>query len=228
MALIKCNVCGQMVSDTTSVCPYCGAQIGSEKMPGMSHQGQSQSSYHKKKNSLSYFLMGAIVVIGVAGGFALYKMMFNPSPSPQVTQQDTTQPVTKIDVTPNIQESLKDENADESEESESTISQEPLNSSYVMTGNIGEFPVEMRLQVYGTAVDGSYIYIGKSPNDLTLRGTLKDGQMELNERNKKGEKTGVFVGKFDSGVYSGTFKRYRDGANDKNYTFKLKVKETGN
>ena len=49
--------------------------------------------------------------------------------------------------------------------------------------------------------------------------------MELIERDEKGEKSGEFVGKFDSDVYSGTFKRYRNGVNDNDFTFQLNVKE---
>lgn len=214
-----------MVSDAANACPYCGTQLGAGDMTGMSRQSQSQSPYRQKKNTLSYFLVAAIVMIGVASGFTLYKIMYQPSPSPQETQQETTQPETKIDVTPNIQESLKDENADEAEESETTVSQEPVNSSYVLTGKVADRPVEMRLRIDGTDVEGSYIYLGKSPNDLTLSGTLKDGHMELIERDEKGEKSGEFVGKFDSDVYSGTFKRYRNGVNDNDFTFQLNVKE---
>ncbi len=230
--MVRCNGCGQMVPDTAMFCKYCGTQIVKDEMTSMqpSQQPQSPPPYHAPVHSrshshnsiLSYFLMAAIVMIGVAGGFVLYKVLFNPTKDSQPIQQETNQPESKVDVTPSIHESLRDENAEQDDERVSTIGKESLNSSYLMTGQVANLPVEMRLRVNGGAVEGSYIYTGKSQTDIRLYGTLDGKNMELHEINENGEMSGIFSGSFVSGTYSGTFYRYRNGVNDKNFSFSLK------
>ena len=215
-----------MVSDTAVACPHCGARVhGNHSTSAPSTQ---QGRLQLQRGFGSYALIALIVLLGLAGGFALYKIVVKPSPgSVEKPKEEMVQPKTRIDVVQDVPESLKDENADEEKESrneDSEPAKEDIYGSYSLAGQVDKYPVEMDFDISGTHVEGSYVYIGKSPTDLKLYGTIEGNRMKLKEINEKGEMSGIFDGTFESDVYSGTFYRYRNGSNDMVFDFRLKRK----
>ena len=123
MALIKCEECGQMVSDKASACPHCGCPVkspiacpdcGATVAEGdsfcqrcgcpLNHntQVQEQTDYNwddeeKKPNNTLKWLLGVLAVLAVLGGAALYAWqsgMFNRT----VSLEDTV----AVDSTPSM------------------------------------------------------------------------------------------------------------------------------
>lgn len=65
MALIKCKQCGSLISDKATRCPKCGNVVINER-PAVLYEEEDQKSGFRKY--LPY-LLGAVVVIGIAGYF---------------------------------------------------------------------------------------------------------------------------------------------------------------
>ena len=83
MALIKCEECGQMVSDKASACPHCGCPVNQIIQP--QYFGDEQE---EKPNNTLKWLLGVLAALVVLGGAALYAWqsgMFNKT----VTLEDT-------------------------------------------------------------------------------------------------------------------------------------------
>ena len=81
MALVRCNVCGRMISDRASFCPNCGAPRNT--MAPMNYQPQP-SPYNRKKNSdtswwLIGILIGAVVILALAIGLVFYNRSISRS-----------------------------------------------------------------------------------------------------------------------------------------------------
>lgn len=87
-------------------------------------------------------------------------------------------------------------------------------------GNIGKYPIRMYLN--HNRKQGHYCYTSnKSADFLNLKiNTKANDYIEMQETNDKGEITGYFIGKFNSGYYYGTF---TDKKGQK-YPFKVKEK----
>ena len=93
-------------------------------------------------------------------------------------------------------------------------------SSY-FTGNIGPFPITLFLRIINDgSVQGWYYYNSRgSANKFTLSGAYNnEGRIVMEEFTQRGNNTGKFDGKYNNGVYSGTFYVYADS---KSYDFYL-------
>ena len=90
MALIKCEECGQMVSDKASACPHCGCPVNQIIQP--QYFGDEQEE--KPNNTLKWLLvvLAALVVLGGAALYAWQSGMFNKT----VALEDTV----TVDSTP--------------------------------------------------------------------------------------------------------------------------------
>ena len=99
MALIKCTKCGHMISDKAQACPKCGTlvEINNEARNELrpdnyvySQHGGSINPITKKKTSPA--LITTIVLLSLAvlalGGYALYKMVYEPSLLDQSSQEE--------------------------------------------------------------------------------------------------------------------------------------------
>ena len=81
MALIKCNECGNMVSDKADFCPKCGAAI--EKAASQRQSYYDEQTYYspeKKSHALLYVIIG-ILSLAIIGG--LVYLFLNQRPQGQ-------------------------------------------------------------------------------------------------------------------------------------------------
>lgn len=93
--------------------------------------------------------------------------------------------------------------------------------SAYFTGNIGPFPITLYLKIIDDgSVQGWYYYNNRGPgHKFTLTGAYNsEGRIVVNEFTQRGNNTGKFDGKFNNGVYSGTFYAFADS---KSYDFYL-------
>lgn len=67
-----------------------------------------------------------------------------------------------------------------------------LSGSYTLTGAVGKYPVTMEITISGTDVKGRYCYNKNKGNYLNLTGVVSKDNIKLNERNEKGEVSGIF------------------------------------
>ena len=65
MALIKCNHCGNLISDKATRCPKCGNVVIKER-PAVLYEEEDQKSGFKK---FLPYILGTVVVLGIAGYF---------------------------------------------------------------------------------------------------------------------------------------------------------------
>lgn len=78
MALIKCNECGQMISDRATKCPKCGCPITKESKPHIHQETpQAQPFYYDDKNGGSsrkwlYGIIALLVALIAGGGYWWY------------------------------------------------------------------------------------------------------------------------------------------------------------
>ena len=106
-----------------------------------------------------------------------------------------------------IKATVKDSGDDESGEKPII---EVNQNSVRLEGIISNYPILMDLKFSGGNVSGSYYYKKKGSGErLYLSGSLNGNNLELNERNVDGMKTGFFEGTFKNGTYSGTFENYK-------------------
>lgn len=94
-------------------------------------------------------------------------------------------------------------------------------ASIYLTGNIGPYPITLYLKVINDgSAQGWYYYNNRGPgHKFALSGAYNnEGRIVLEEFTQRGNNTGKFDGKFDNGVYSGTFYAYSDS---KSYDFYL-------
>jgi len=77
MALIECKECGKSISDKAGACPNCGAPIQQSTMPPVAETKpvSQPTPAPKKKRSILWYILGAIVLVGVLGA------IFGPSES---------------------------------------------------------------------------------------------------------------------------------------------------
>jgi len=93
-------------------------------------------------------------------------------------------------------------------------------SSY-FTGNIGPFPITLYLKIFNDGnAQGWYYYNNRGPaSKFTLTGVYdNEGRIVINEFTQRGNNTGKFDGKYDNGVFCGTFYVFSDS---KSYDFYL-------
>jgi rubrerythrin len=69
MALIKCNECGQIVSDRATTCPKCGAPISSSNQETDAYSQDLNDVYeaHDKRNKLAHVAIIALGLLGILG-----------------------------------------------------------------------------------------------------------------------------------------------------------------
>lgn len=81
MALIKCDECGQMVSDKAEACPHCGCPVNQNPQP--KYDRDEDDDGKKSNNSLRWLLgtLAALVVLGGAALCAWQSGMFNTAPA---------------------------------------------------------------------------------------------------------------------------------------------------
>lgn len=99
MALIKCTKCGHMISDKANACPKCGAIVESNNETRnelhsndhvYSQQDRTKPLQQKKKTSSALIATIALLSLAVLalGGYALYKMVYEPSLLDQSSQEE--------------------------------------------------------------------------------------------------------------------------------------------
>lgn len=67
-----------------------------------------------------------------------------------------------------------------------------LSGSYTLTGAVGKYPITMEITISGTDVKGRYCYNKNKGSYLNLTGVVSKDNIKLNERNEKGEVSGIF------------------------------------
>lgn len=191
MALIKCNHCGQMVSDKAKVCPKCGTLVRSNSETLNESQNQvytryMDSSMPAKKNT-SPALIATIALLCLAvlalGGFFLYKMVYEPSQLAKIEDQNEV----LIDFT-----SVEEE---PDQEKKSTIKEEPAETAadyadeastiypkrFILSGNMAGFPMTINVSLengYPGKCSGIYKNI-KYKTKMNLSGSFEGGQLRL-------------------------------------------------
>lgn len=95
MALIKCEECGQMVSDKAAACPHCGCPVTVNNQTTVNSNDLSNSTDEdngrKKHNSMRYLLViGALAFACLVGGYFYLQMakVINDTSSPEVVGGD--------------------------------------------------------------------------------------------------------------------------------------------
>ena len=172
--------------------------------------------HESKNNMLLYVLAGVVTALLIICGFLLFnnKSSSAPPEQPVVEQPTYSAPSTE---TPSIAST---------QEAEAPAEEPPAEYStdgyYTLEGELANRPIRMSIRINGTEAYGSYIYVGISKVDIDLYGELEGNRLLLHETNEYGEHSGDFIGYLESGVYSGTFHRYRNGRNDKNFDFYLR------
>lgn len=163
----------------------------------------------EKNNTLLYVLVGVVAALLIGCAFLLFN---RNSTETKVAEEP-------IEVTTPTQASSVQ--TTEPARSAPAASSSSLDGYYTLTGQLANRPIEMRIRVDGNDVYGSYIYKGISQVDIDLYGSVYGNRMELHETNEYGEHSGDFIGTFDGSSFDGTFHRYRNGRNDKNFDFYL-------
>ncbi|MBQ9556244.1 MAG: hypothetical protein IJV05_08465 [Muribaculaceae bacterium] len=169
-----------------------------------------------KNNMLLYVLAGVVAALLIICGFLLFNNKSSSEiPEQPIVEQPTYSPPSTE--TPSIASTQATEApAEEAPEEYST------DGYYTLEGELANRTIRMSIRIDGTEAYGSYIYVGISQVDIDLYGTLEGNRLVLAETNEYGEHSGDFIGYLESGVYSGTFHRYRNGRNDKNFDFYLR------
>ena len=191
MALIKCNECGNMISDRATKCPKCGCPITKGSKPHIHQETpQVQPSYYDDKNggSSSKWLYGIVgVLVALLVGLGLWMWNSGAFDSHRTDQISTD----SVDV-------AKAEN---------------LDGTHLFRGEIGPYGAEMSITISGSEVSGLYHYdFQKAGVNMSLNGTLKeDGTLIVNEHTPNGKNTGCFDGTFDGKTYRGTFRNLTNG-----------------
>ena len=210
MALHKCYNCGQMISDRAKACPKCGAS--------QSGQPQSAPEYQEEPPRGNKSALIVVAIIGMALLVALGIVVFVPqmasySPSEAVAEQVAAAEAAEEVVQPAV------------EATELSSNRSPGDGHYSMTGRLADLPIEMQFTISGRYVNGTLIYTGISltsvEDGLEIYGEIDGDNLVLNEINERGERSGNFVGTMRDGRYTGTFHRYRNGRNDKDFSFYL-------
>lgn len=163
----------------------------------------------EKNNTLLYTLLGVVSALLIVCGFLLFNRNSNDKQAAEQT----------IEVTTPVQESSASQPVETPRSAPAASSS--LNGHYTLTGQLANRPIEMSIRVDGNDVYGSYVYVGLSQVDIDLYGSVYGNRMELHETNEYGEHSGDFIGTFDGSSFDGTFHRYRNGRNDKNFDFYL-------
>ena len=197
MALIKCNECGQMISDKAMKCPKCGNPVGqvSNKKPMSSNNIITNETYtYENESTKSKWLYPVIGVLVVALlGLAAWLFIFNDD-----KQNQTEQIVDNTNVT-----NAETNNTDLTDNKKIDSSQ-----SMDFSGKVGKYPVTMHLEFDNNNVNG-YYYYNSGSSKLQLTGSINNNHIELNETTQEGRPTGHFNGEMIDGVYSGEFINYK-------------------
>ncbi len=200
MALIKCNECGQMISDKAVKCPKCGSPQGQDRQPASSQEPTSSyntapykvSTYENEpsEHKLIYAIIGVLAAALVGLGlWAWQSGLFGNS------QNHPEQIVDSKGVT-NVEKGTSFSDNDIID-----------NQSMDLKGKIGKYPITMHLDFENNNVNGYYSYDSGS-SALQLSGTINDGHVELNETTQEGRPTGHFEGELDGDKFSGEFINY--------------------
>ena len=175
MALIRCKVCGQMVSDKAKACPKCGTRVES----AIDHYGEAgygrQSDPSRQTAKTSPAILVALVFLALAvlalGGFVLYKMVYEPSQ--WANQQE--------------QETMIDDNIEVPVDTVAIV-EEVINvksveypSHFKLSGNMAGFPMMINVSLdngYPGKCTGAYRNI-KYKTTMNLTGTFRDENLLL-------------------------------------------------
>ena len=162
-----------------------------------------------KNNTLLYTLVGIVAALLIICLF----LLFNRQSS---NEQQYNEAVFTENSTQSVSEPVSEPPTAE------TVAPSPsMDGYYYLSGSLADLPVKMQFRIDGNNVTGTYIYSGISKVDIEIYGTIYGNRMELHEINEYGDHSGDFDGYFEGGNYTGTFHRYRNGRNDKNFDFYL-------
>lgn len=181
--------------------------------PAQVQQPEPQIVYVKrtaaKNNTLIYALVGIVAALLIICLF----LLFNRQSS---NERQYNEPVVTENSTQSVSEPVSEPPA-----AETVAPSSSLDGYYYLSGSLADLPVKMQFRIDGNNVTGTYIYSGISKVDIEIYGTIYGNRMELHEINEYGDHSGDFDGYFEGGNYTGTFHRYRNGRNDKNFDFYL-------
>lgn len=98
MALIKCNECGNMISDRATKCPKCGCPIGNV---GIS-QGEIIDAEPKKRKGWIWALVVALLCLIGGGGFFAYSHWGNKNSAESENVDSSNSKEDIVELTPNF------------------------------------------------------------------------------------------------------------------------------
>lgn len=199
MALIKCTSCGHMISDKASKCPKCGTPIT------IGTTQKSELPEKPRENTHGFVRKTANEATSAASNYQ------KEIPSTEKRSNNTVlYVIIGILVVALIVLGffmLKSEKNESLEEEKVETQVVKIEGHYDISGSIGTYNVEMKLDVNNGNATGLYHYdFQKQGTNLSLSGQCEeDGTLTLNETTPSGTKSGRFVGKFDGKIFSGTF-----------------------
>lgn len=203
MALIKCNNCGQNVSDKALKCPHCGCtsykSIAPPEIPPINTIEESseepiatyiedEPQQHNTNRKLIFSLI-AVAIIIILGGLCVYHLYAPPTvntPNEQVEKQEKT--TTQPDII-----------------------------SGVYVGKVGNSNIRMTLTLNNGSVTGEYYYT-KLGNTLNLSGSFDGYKLSMQEYTPKGNNSAEWSLKPADNGFTGTMYVFHSEK-----TFKVKL-----
>ena len=193
--------------------PHQTQQQAATQVPVQVQQPEPQIVYVKrpvaKNNILLYALVGIVSALLIICIFLLFNRQ-------SLNNQQYNEPVVSESTTQGVNEPMS-----EAPVSETVAPTSSMDGYHYLSGSLADLPVKMQFHIDGNNVTGTYIYTGISKVDIEIYGTIYGNRMELHEINEYGDHSGDFDGYFEDGNFTGTFHRYRNGRNDKNFDFSL-------
>jgi len=199
MALIKCEECGNMISDKASVCPHCGYPFDIQEDSNCVNEENGQIFYgedeyeennNKKKWLYAIICLLIMVLLGI-GYWAWYSgLLWNNNDKVEVSEE-------KKDGSLKV----------------SDINAITLEGTHNFNGSIGPENIEMSLFIDGSDVIGYYHYNRQERGEnITLQGNMgSDGVMSLTEYEPDGSNSGHWEGVFNGTSLEGSYNNKIDG-----------------
>ena len=206
MALIRCNECGQMMSDQAQVCPRCGKPL--QMVPQYPQQQPARSS---NNNLWLYGLIGALAVLAIVVIILLISSMGG--------KKDTTPPP------PPSQATVQQAPASAPQAAPQQAAPAPAidlteDGSYHLTGSVAGAGCQMDITIRGGEVFGTYSY-NRYRKPLHLEGSINGTRVSLIETDNHGEQSGELNGNVSGNTFSGTHTRLKTMA-DTHFSFTAK------
>lgn len=234
MALIRCNQCGSLVSDSATECPKCHAplevrqtsddatqiaqqpEFSASQQPDLSvsqqpivtpYESPVAEGDTKQRNMKIAIIALSVLLLGMLG-YGLYWLGANKNSDSAESPTATTN-VTIANETP------------------PAVDGGPAkpDGHYKLKGAIGQYGVTMQMDVNNGNITGYYNYnkyMSYGAREI-INGTIDNqNRVELQEIDaKQGHNSGYFNGHFDGTTFSGTYNAYKEDGSSKTYSFEL-------